>query len=86
MSGKQMEGNNRQRRKAADEARETGQQASDVSATLGSSKQINSPKDELSHQEKLDLKREGKQDNPVQGPPREARPRSRDEDVSGRDR
>ena len=86
MGGKQMEGDNRQRRKQAKEARDHGQKASEVGATTGSSKQVNSPKSEGSHQEKLDLKREGKQDDLTQGHPPEAGTRSRDEHGPERDR
>lgn len=44
--GKQMEGDNRQRRKAAKEARDAGSSASEIGATTGGSKQPSrAPKD-----------------------------------------
>ena len=79
MSGKQMEGNEEQKRQAARDAREEGKSASEVGATTGGSKQRTEAKGNMSHQEKLDLKREGKQDQLTENTP-EARPGSRDPD------
>jgi hypothetical protein len=55
-----MEGDNEQRRAAAREAREQGKLPSEVGATLGASKQLESAGENDSHQEKMDLKAEGK--------------------------
>ena len=62
MAGQQrnMEGDNEQRRKAAREAREQGKLPSEVGATLGASKQRKEAPENASHQEKMDLKDEGK--------------------------
>jgi hypothetical protein len=56
-----MEGNNEQRRTKAREAREAGKRPSETGATLGASKQRKEAKSGASHQEKMDLKREGKE-------------------------
>lgn len=85
MGGKQMQGDNEQRRKAAKDARDSDQSASEVGATTGAAKQRTEADDNASHQEKLDLKREGKQDVIVQNTP-EARPGSRDADSPDRER
>ena len=85
MGGKQMEGNNEQRRAAAKDAREQGQDPSAVGATQGSTQQRTEAKESESHQERLDLKREGKQDVISQNTP-EARPGSRDPDTLDRER
>ena len=84
MGGKQMEGDENQRRKAAAEAREEGKQPSEVGATTGSSKQRTKAEDDMSHQQKVDLKREGKQEQIRQNTP-EARPGSRDPDTPDRE-
>ena len=62
MAGQQrnLEGDNEQRRAAAREAREQGKKPSEVGATLGASKQLKSAPNDASHQEKMDLKGEGK--------------------------
>lgn len=83
--GKQMEGDNRERRKHAREAREEGKSASEIGATLGASKQRAEADAGMSHQEKLDLKREGKHDVISENTP-EARPGSRDPDSLDRER
>lgn len=83
MGGKQMEGDNKERRQLAKEAREAGKQPSEVGATLGSSKQPNRADDGMTHQEKLDLKSEGKHESERQDQ-NEARPHNRD-DGEGRD-
>lgn len=85
MSGKQMEGDNKQRRAAAREAREHGSKPSEVGATTGSSKQRTEADENATHQERIDLKREGKQKVISQNTP-EARPGSRDADTLDRER
>jgi hypothetical protein len=72
-----MEGDNEQRRRAAGKAREEGKRPSEVGATLGASKQLKSAKTGASHQDKLDLKREGKPGPGTSGKPR---PGNRDRD------
>jgi len=84
MSGKQMEGDNEQRRNAAREARRAGKSASEVGRTLGASKQRTEADENMSHQERIDLIREGKHDVIRQNTP-EARPGSRDPDTMDRD-
>jgi hypothetical protein len=83
--GKQMEGDNKQRRAAAREAREHGKKPSEVGATTGASKQQAKADTEATHQERIDQKREGKQDVISQNTP-EARPGSRDSDTLDRER
>lgn len=85
MGGKQMEGSNEQRRQAAREAREQGQDASEVGATTGASQQRTEAKPGQSHQERLDLKREGKPEVIGENTP-EARPGSRDANTPDRER
>ncbi len=78
MGGKKMEGNEEQKRAAARDAREEGKRPSEVGATTGASHQHADAKPGATHQERLDLKREGKvreEDDP------EARPGSRDPDT-----
>lgn len=84
MGGKQMEGDNRQRRAKAREARRQDKQPSEVGATLGASQQRTEADDRMTHQQKLDLKREGKHRVIRQNTP-EARPGSRDPDTPDRD-
>lgn len=84
MGGKQMEGNEEQKRAAARQAREEGKSASEVGATTGASKQRQEAKPGASHQERIDLKREGKQDQLTENTP-EARPGSRDSDTPDRE-
>ena len=62
MAGQQrkMEGNDEQRRQAAREARAQGKAPSEVGATQGASKQRKSARQSDSHQEKMDMKSEGK--------------------------
>ena len=62
MAGQQrnMEGDNEQRRNKAREARKAGKKPSEVGATLGASKQLKSAKGDESHQERMELKGEGK--------------------------
>ena len=85
MSGKKMEGNEQQKRQAAREAREEGKSASEIGATSGGSKQRTEAAHNATHQEKLDLTREGKQDQLTENTP-EARPGSRDPDTLDQER
>jgi hypothetical protein len=85
MSGKQMEGNEEQRRAAAKDARDEGKKASEIGASTGSSQQRAKAADNASHQEKIDQKRQGKQDVIRENTP-EARPGSRDADTLDRER
>jgi hypothetical protein len=85
MAGKQMEGDNKQRRAAARAAREAGKSAGDVGASTGASQQRSKAEPGMTHQEKLDLKREGKHDVIRENTP-EARPGSRDADTLDRQR
>lgn len=82
--GKQMEGDNRERRRKAKQARDEGKSPSEVGATLGASQQRTEADADMSHQEKLDLKREGKRDIIQQNTP-EARPGSRDPETTDRE-
>jgi hypothetical protein len=85
MAGKQMEGDSRQRRAAARKARQHDSSASEIGASTGASQQRARADGDMSHQEKLDLKREGKHDVIKQNTP-EARPGSRDPDSPDRER
>lgn len=85
MGGKQMEGDNRQRRKMAKEARDEGKKPSEIGATLGASQQRTRSENGMSHQENIDLKREGKQESVRENVP-EARPGNRDPDTLDRER
>lgn len=83
--GKQMEGDNRERRKMAKEAREEGKRPSEIGATTGASKQRQKAPANATHQQKLDLKREGKTPSVRETPP-EANPGGRDSDTLDRER
>jgi hypothetical protein len=72
-----MEGDETQRRKAAREARAQGKRPSEVGATLGASKQTKQANSNASHQERLEMKREGKPGPGTSGKPR---PGNRDTD------
>lgn len=85
MVRKQMEGDSRQRRAAARNAREEGLKASEVGASTGASKQRTEADENATHQERVDLKREGKQKVISQNTPA-ARPGSRDPDTLDRER
>jgi hypothetical protein len=61
MGGKQMEGDNRERRKKAREARDEGNLPSEEAATSGSSKQREHVGD-VDHREKIESLRKGKPD------------------------
>ena len=73
MGGKQMEGNEEQRRKKAREAREEGKAPSETGATKGASKQRQDQGDDTGYREKIETIREGKQDVIQQNTP-EPRP------------
>ncbi len=83
--GKQMEGDNRERRRKAKQAREEGKAPSEVGATLGASKQRTEAENNMTHQERIDLKREGKHDVIRENTP-ETRPGSRDPETLDRER
>lgn len=85
MGGKQTEGDNRQLRKEAKRARDAGKEPSAVGATRGASKQRTSADEGMTHQEKIDLQREGKQEVTGENTPR-ARPGSRDPETPDRER
>jgi hypothetical protein len=85
MGGKKMEGSEEQKRQAAREARQEGKSASEIGASTGSTQQRNQAPDGMSHQERLDLKREGKPDQLTENTP-EARPGSRDSDSEDQER
>ena len=61
MSGKKMEGNEDQRRKAARRARQRGREPSAEGMTQGASKQRQHLRDKEEHREKIEAIREGKQ-------------------------
>lgn len=76
MGGKQMEGDNRQRRKRARAARRRGRLPSDEAVTTGASKQRHHLRDDEEHVEKIRTIREGKLKVIRENTP-EVRPRSR---------
>ena len=84
MGGKQMEGDNTERRKLANDAHDAGKDPSEVGATQGSSKQPNKADPDMTHQQRLDLKREGKH-TVISNDTATARPGSRDEDTEDRE-
>lgn len=84
MGGKSMEGSPEQKRQAAREAREEGKRPSEVGRTTGASQQRTEAGDDMTHQQRLDLQREGKPDVISENTP-EARPGSRDPDTADRD-
>lgn len=61
MSGKKMEGNEEQRRRAARKARERGRDPSAEGATQGASKQRRHLEQGEDHREKIETIRQGKQ-------------------------
>ncbi len=65
-----MEGDNEQRRRAARDARREGKRPSQVGATLGASKQRKEAKSSASHQQRADMKAEGKRGAGTSGKPR----------------
>jgi hypothetical protein len=74
--GKQMEGDNRERRRKAREAREEGKRPSEVGATTSASQQRTHMERSDDHEEKIEKIREGKHDVIRENTP-EVRPRSR---------
>ena len=60
MSGKQMEGGNRERRKNAADAREEGKAPSEVKVTQGASKQRHHPRGSEPHEVRRDTPSQGK--------------------------
>lgn len=84
MGAKQMEGDNAERRKLAREARNAGTKPSEVGATLGASKQRNKANSKMTHQQRLDLAREGKHTVTSANTPK-ARPGSRDSNTADRE-
>lgn len=80
MFGKQIEGDDRQRRKHAREAREATNEPSAVGASQGASRQRTRPSRKMSHQQRIDLRREGKHNRSARVTPA-ARPGSRDRDT-----
>ncbi|HSH46369.1 MAG TPA: hypothetical protein VK966_11050, partial [Longimicrobiales bacterium] len=77
--GKQMEGDNRQRRKKAREARERGNTPGEENVTTGASKQRERMKHDAGHREKIESIRQGKQEVISQNTP-EPRPGYGEED------
>ena len=84
MGGRQMEGDNRERRRLARAARDEGAQPSAVGATLGASKQRTKAPARATHQQRVDLIREGKH-NVLSANTPKARPGSRDPDTPDRE-
>lgn len=82
---KQMEGDAGERRRTAKRAKREGKTASQVGGTTGASKQRTKAGRKLTHQQKVDLKREGKHKVTTERTPR-ARPGSRDADIPDRER
>jgi hypothetical protein len=82
---KQMEGDNRERRKLAREAQRKGKKPSEVGATLGASKQRAEAGDDITHQQKIDQQRQGKQRVLTENTP-QAKPRSRDPETPDQQR
>lgn len=85
MAKRQTGGDNRERRALAKKARDEGLTASEVGATTGADKQRTSADDDMTHQQKLDLKNEGKQ-HTHGAKSQTARPGSRDADSLDRER
>lgn len=64
------QGDNEQLRAKAREAREEGKRPSEVGATTGASRQTKKAPGNASHQEKMELKNEGKEGPGTSGKPR----------------
>lgn len=86
MGGKKMEGNEEQKRQAAREARDNDKRPSEMGATTGASQQHTEAPDGMSHQQRLDLKKEGKHEIRADGSVSEARPGARDNDTLDREK
>lgn len=84
MAKRQMSGDNRERRAKAKDARDAGSRASEQGASTSAEKQRTEAKPGMSHQQRLDLKREGKHDVIEPNTPT-ARPGSRDPDTPDRE-
>ena len=80
-----MEGDENQKRAAAREAKAQGKKPSEVGATTGASKQLKSAPNNASHQEKMELKHEGKHGGGKAMDREHARPGNRDTDPSRSD-
>lgn len=82
MAGQQrnMEGDADQKRAAAREAKAHGKKPSEVGATTGASKQTKQAPNNASHQEKMELKHEGKHGGSKSMDHEHARPGNRDTD------
>jgi hypothetical protein len=82
MAGQQrnMEGDADQKRAAAREAKKQGKLPSEMSATTGASKQRKEAPSNASHQEKMELKHEGKHGGGKATDNEHARPGNRDTD------
>ena len=80
---REQEGNNEQRQAKARDARERGKRPSEMSATLGASKQRKEAKADASHSERLAQRSEGKRGAGTSGKPR---PGNRDKDPKRSDR
>jgi hypothetical protein len=85
MAGKQTSGDNSERRKNAKTARDAGKRPSEVGATFGADKQLTSAPRPMTHQERIDLKKEGRREGTGQRLPK-ARPGSRDRETEDRER
>lgn len=79
MAGKQMEGDNKERRKKAKEARDRGNSPSEENVTTGGSQQHKHLGKDADHREKIETIRQGKQDVIQQNTP-EPRPGYPEED------
>jgi hypothetical protein len=82
MAGQQrnMEGSEEQKQAAAREARKQGKKPSEVSATTGASKQRKEAPSNATHDEKMELKHEGKHGGSKATDNEHARPGNRDRD------
>lgn len=87
MAGQQrnMEGDADQKRAAAREAKKHGKLPSEMGATTGASKQRKEAPSNLSHDEKMELKHQGKQEGGPDHRSEHARPGNRDNDPGRRD-
>ena len=87
MAGQQrnMEGDADQKRAAAREAKAHGKKPSEVGATTGASKQRKEAPSNATHQEKMELKHEGKQAGGPNKHAEHARPGNREHDPSRSD-
>jgi hypothetical protein len=89
MAGQQrnMEGDANQKRAAARDAKAAGKTPSEMKATTGASKQRKEASGDATHQEKMDLKHEGKKGGSKASARNErARPGSREKDPGRDDR